>query len=286
MIPDIFQTQLVAVSASSAGLAKLNDGGRVMLPATVLEAISKLTMVFPLQFKITAFRQKPVYAAVLEFNAEMGTTVLPDWMFQQLQLRHNTPVKVETCNLGEGHIVKLQPHNKAFIQLQDPRLVLEKHLVNYPILFKGACIVIKYAGREFVIDVVDILDKRDRSVDAVLTARADAQATELKVEFDRPLDMPPSPTNEVTQVASPLAGSNVIVGDGSVQFTPFTYKPPSLTSPSTAVPPVETPPASPAFTPFAGGGRRLNDKPAPSHEPKQAMQEKLKAFEGQGRRLR
>lgn len=311
---DDYSTRLVAVSATSVGETRLNTGGRVLLPPTCLQEISHLSMVYPLQFRITAINQRRTYAAVLEFNAEMGTIVLPDWMYDQLQLRGGAPVKVETCCLEAGRLVKLQPHNKAFVMLQDPRLLLEQHLTNYPILSQGSIIVIHHAKRDFRIDVVEILDAHDRPAEAVLTARADAQATELKVEFERPLDMPPSPTNTAvtpTSAASP-SGSNVIgspSGHG-VQFSTLIYKPPTLTTPTTSAPEGVPPTqlqgdagtaesgadngsAATSFVPFAGAGRRLSEHPpvqaveAGKAQSLEALQrelreKRLKAFGGKG----
>ncbi|CCW70064.1 unnamed protein product [Phytomonas sp. Hart1] len=270
---DKYQAQFVAVSASSINEDRLNDGGRVLLPPVALQKISSLSMVYPLQFMITAHRQKPLFAAVLEFNAEMGSIVLPDWMFQQLKLRPGAMVRVETCNLEEGNLVKLQPHKKAFVMLQDPRRVLEMRINKYPILTKGSTIVIHYAKQDFLINVVDLLNPVGKPVEAVLTARADAGATELKVEFERPLDMPDSPTEASSSTAFPT-GNNVIgasQGNNVVQFKPFEYKPPSL-NPSSQAQQLE--PSSkqdanstakekgsgegnPTFVPFSGTGNAL-----------------------------
>lgn len=84
-------------------------------------------MVYPLQFRISAFfrgKLYVVYAAVLEFNAEIGVIVLPDWMFSHLNLREGCVVNIATCSLNGGSLVKLRPHKKAFVMLTDPRHVL------------------------------------------------------------------------------------------------------------------------------------------------------------------
>lgn len=287
---DVYQAQFVAKRASSVGDFKLNEGGRVLLPAMVLEDISSLSMVYPLQFKIQAHRQKPMFAGVLEFSAEIGTIVLPDWMHDQLKLASNAIVRVQTCNLGPGNLLRLQPHESAFVMLQDPRRVLEQRLVNYPVLTNGATIVIDYAQRSFKIDVVDILSAAGKSLEAVLTARADSQATELNVDFERPLDAPPSPVNkEAERTAASPTGSNIIGGSGGagIQFSPFAFKPPSITDGPDATgesaPSAERPPEEPAFVPFAGAGRSLGGQPAtatataaqpPSDEELQKIREK------------
>lgn len=275
---DTYRAILASMRASAANEPRLNEGGRILLPPSVLDDISRLSMVFPLQFKISTKHKKPriVYAAVLEFTAERGTVVLPDWMVDHLEIQTmKGVVTLETCNLGAANILKLQPHTQDFIALKDPRTVLEKQLINYPVLTKGASIVIRHAGRDFRILVADLLDPRQKSVDAVLSARADSRAMEVKVEFERPMDMPPESAQEeemqdiapyvptATQAGSPL--------QSAISFSPVNFRPPTISGgtssdggaqrgPGTASPTTEES-APPSFVPFGGGGRCLSGGP-------------------------
>lgn len=295
---DVYQTQLVARKASSVGEPKLNDGGRVLLPSMALQQISNLSVVYPLQFRIDAYRQRPVWAGVLEFSAETGTVVMPDWMFEQLELSGNAIVRLQTCSLGSGNLLKLRPHETAFVMLSDPRLVLEQRLVNYPVLTKGTTIVLHYARHSFKMDVVDILSAQGRSLDAVLTARADTEATELRVEFERPLDSPPTPTSDDDVAASSPTGANIIGGSpvgGGIQFTPFTFKPPTLLEGSAGsgdatapTAPASSETAEPSFVPFTGAGRTLSGgaaaspalvKPLTPEQQRELREKRLRAFE-------
>lgn len=259
----------VARSASSVYKPDLNDGGRVLLPYTVLEEVSRLRMVYPLQFKIT-FGSHTTYAAVLEFSANLGEVVMPDWMFEHLKLKESSLVSVMTCSLDAGSLVKLRPHKTEFVTLIDPRHVLEYRMVNYPVLPRGATILVCYAGNEYKIDVVDILNMQGKSVEAVLTVRADAQATELKVEFERPLDQPPSPreTDADTHTACSPVNENVISAKaGVVQISSYQYKPPTITPISSPVKENKPEDANEQksvepFAAFVGAGQRLSTESA------------------------
>lgn len=295
--PQVYEAKLMAFSASAAGQKQLNSGGRVLLPPTVLSALANMSVVYPLQFEIVSPQGQRVYAAVLEFGAEMGTVILPDWMFQTLKLQTRTPVHLQTCNLNVGSILKLRPHHKAFVMIQDPRSVLERRLNNYPVLTAGTTIVIQYANRDFLLDVDEILGPRGESLPGILTVRADGAAVELKVEFERPLDMPPSPREEKSlPVASPT-GSNVIGANtgGGIEFKPFDYKPPSLTTSRETTEPANSGTVqeitNPEQKPFSGTGRSLRETvdtlahqscPAASPPPSTAEDlrvKRLKAFQ-------
>ncbi|KAG5489081.1 hypothetical protein JIQ42_00703 [Leishmania sp. Namibia] len=188
-------------------------------------------MVYPLQFEIITPSKKRVYAAVLEFNAEAGSVVLPDWMFQHLGLSGTMVVKVQSCSLPPGSLVKLRPHQKALVMFENPRHLLELRLAQYPVLTKGTTIVISYVDREFQLDLVEIIDMKQEFVNGILTVRADGAPVELKVDFERPLDMPPSPPETPASKAASPTGANVIGASSptGVQFQPFNFRPPSLT---------------------------------------------------------
>ncbi|KAI5691703.1 Ubiquitin fusion degradation protein UFD1 [Leishmania braziliensis] len=230
-LPQSYETRLVAVSASSVNQQRINYGSRVLLPSSVLDDLCRMTMVYPLQFEIITPSKKRVYAAVLEFNAQAGSVVLPDWMFQHLGLRGTMVVKVQSCSLPPGSLVKLRPHQKALVMFENPRNLLELRLAQYPVLTKGTTIVISYVDREFQLDLVEIIDMKQQLVNGILTVRADGAPVMLKVDFERPLDMPPSPLETPISAAASPTGANVIGASTptGVQFQPFNFRPPSLT---------------------------------------------------------
>jgi ubiquitin fusion degradation protein 1 len=248
----------------------VDKGGRILLPTECLRQMATLNLVYPLQFEIRTFAGRSVFAGVLEFESQAGQAILPRWMFEQLQLTPGETVRIATVALPQGSLVKLRPHQRAFVEaISDPKSVLEAHLKHHPVLTRNSTIVLEYLGREFSIDVVETLDDKGKSVKAISTVNHQATTTELKVEFDRPKDMPESPVKPPAQsTAFPVApqqqGANVIGGQAGVQFTPLAFKPPTLLpsgSPSSSAP---AEPPKPTFVPFGGGGRSLAGRPPPT----------------------
>ncbi|CUF96407.1 ubiquitin fusion degradation protein, putative [Bodo saltans] len=253
----------------------IDSGGRILLPTECLRQMANLNLVYPLQFEIKTFAGRSVFAGVLEFESQAGQAILPRWMFEYLQLQPGETVRIGTVALPQGGLVKLRPHQRAFVEaISDPKSVLESHLKHHPVLTRNSTIVLEYLDREFSIDVVETLDTSGKSVKAISTVNHNVTTMELKVEFDRPKDMPDSPVKPPPQAtAFPVApqqqGANVIGGQAGVQFTPLAFKPPTLLpsgSPSSSAPPTAEPP-KPTFVPFGGGGRSLTGRTPAGNTP-------------------
>jgi ubiquitin fusion degradation protein 1 len=212
-------------------------------------------------------------------------------------------LRISTVSLEQGKLIKIRPRERSFIEISNPKRVLEDHLRDHHVLTKGSTIVIFYADIEFRIDIMDIIGRDGRSIDGVSTvnARNVERGTELQVEFMRPLDMPPSPPQDTLAPPAgnrtpPPQGANVIQGQQGVSFTPMVFQPPSLTPPTSAeAKPASQPVAS--FTAFAGSGRSLGGgrqppagAPAASSQPPAPAPSStggsFTAFGGQGRSLR
>ena len=51
--------------------------------------------------------------------------------------------------------MKIQPHKTAFIDLPDPKSILERELTNYATVFKGDTININDKGIDYLIDILE-----------------------------------------------------------------------------------------------------------------------------------
>lgn len=286
---DVYQIKLAASRGTPSEQERVHCGGRILLPPVCLNEIQSLRMVYPLQFKISTIGPKPkvVYAAMLEFTAERGTVIVPDWMADHLGFKKNTPVvTLETCSLSGANIIKLQPHTQDFIALADPRAVLERHLVDYPVLMSGASIVIRHAKHEFRLKITELVDSQKRQVPAVLSARADSKATEVKVEFERPMDMPEEEeaqdiapyVPQGTQAGSPISATSSAASP-AMSFSPINFQPPSIDGgqqqPTASNNENEEESASPSFVPFSGGGHTLAGGKAKPLTPEQIREARL-----------
>lgn len=178
-----------------------------------------------------------IHVVFTSLNAPPTTSLLLHQQMQEyLQLAPGSLVNIESATLPKGTFVKIRPQQKAFIEISDPKAVLEKQLRNFSCLSRGDTIIIAYNNKQFFIDIV-----------AVASASGDCEAvsiveTDVKVEFERPADMPPSPINPQTPSADEL----------------FKVKTPSQQPPTTTQPAKEEP--AKEVPKFTGVGRRLDGK--------------------------
>ena len=153
------------------------------------------------------------HCGVLEFVAEEGTCYLPYWLMQHLLLREGDIVKVSNTSLSKGTFVKLQPVSKDFLDVHNPRAVLENSLRHFATLTKGDNIVINYNNKKFEIEIVET-----KPTDAVSIIEAD-----IEVDFAPPKDyvepvkQPTPPASSSSEPATPAPvpeGPTVFAGSG------------------------------------------------------------------------
>ena len=65
-------------------------------------------------------------------------------MMDNLFLEEGAEIILRNVNLKKGTYLKFQPHETAFIDLADPKAILENNLINYATLFKGDTINIQH----------------------------------------------------------------------------------------------------------------------------------------------
>ena len=65
-------------------------------------------------------------------------------MMNNLLLEEGSEVILRNVTLKKGSFVVLQPHETAFINLSNPKAILEQELTNYACLMKGDTININY----------------------------------------------------------------------------------------------------------------------------------------------
>lgn len=60
---------------------ELNYGGKIILPASALEKLTRMHIEYPMMFELVNGRQGTMtHAGVLEFVAEEGKAYLPSWV--------------------------------------------------------------------------------------------------------------------------------------------------------------------------------------------------------------
>ncbi|WFD31102.1 ubiquitin fusion degradation protein [Malassezia sp. CBS 17886] len=115
--------------------------------------------------------QRHTHAGVVEFIADEGN------MMRMLQLDEGDPIHIQGCRLPKGQFVKLQPQTVDFLEISDPKAVLEQALRHYPTLTPGDIIEISYNCLTFEILIMEV--QPDAEGISILE-------TDLEVDFAAP----------------------------------------------------------------------------------------------------
>jgi ubiquitin fusion degradation protein 1 len=89
-------------------------------------------------------------------------------------------IKVRNVTLPRATFVKLQPHTTSFINIANPKAVLEVALRNFSCLTKDEVICIDYNDTKYYINVVEVQPSRYNAVSIV--------ETDVRLDFAPPLD--------------------------------------------------------------------------------------------------
>lgn len=123
---------------------------------------------------------------------------LPVWMMRMLTLQDGDPIHIQGTRLPKGKFVKLQPQTVDFLEISDPKAVLEQALRNYPTLTPGDIIEISYNCLTFEILIMEI----EPSAEGISIIE-----TDLEVDFAPPkgyVEPAPKPAAPQPTMASKL----------------------------------------------------------------------------------
>ena len=176
---NIFIRSFKVYSPAFIGKPEVNKGNKIILPTSALTELARLRISYPMTFMVSNPQMaKKSYGGVLEFSAEEGMCHLPVWMMENLFLEEGSEVILRNVTLNKGTFMKIQPHETKFIDLPDPKAILERELTNYACIFKGDTITIKHGGHDYQINIIDC-----KPNDQICVIEAD-----VNVDFDVPLD--------------------------------------------------------------------------------------------------
>lgn len=194
----------------------------------------------------------------------------------------------------QGTYVKLQPHTSDFLDISNPKAVLERTLRGYSCLTVGDAICLHYNGKRYFIDVVDA--KPGNAISVIETdCEVDFAPPHDYVEPPREAPMPDAPPGPSEAPAEEeAAGFAAFQGaayrvDGKAAEAP---RPPSTAGTASGS---GRPAAKPAGkVVFGAGGNRLLSKktdgaaaPAPvKEEEKKEEEPRFQAFSGKGYSLK
>ncbi|KAF5330880.1 hypothetical protein D9619_005453 [Psilocybe cf. subviscida] len=132
-------------------------GGKILMPQSSLARLTQLDLEGPWMFQLRnpANPAASTHAGVLEFIAEEGVVHLPYWMMKTLRLNEGDPIRITGAELPKGKLVKLQAQSTHFLEISDPKAVLESALRNFSALTQGDIIEISYNSIVFGLLVME-----------------------------------------------------------------------------------------------------------------------------------
>ncbi|GAV73364.1 UFD1 domain-containing protein [Cephalotus follicularis] len=208
---------------------QIESGDKIIMPPSALDRLASLHIDYPMLFELrNGATERVSHCGVLEFIAEEGMIYMPYWMMENLLLQEGDIVRVKNATLPKGTYVKLQPHTKDFLDISNPKAILETTLRNYSCLTTGDSIMVAYNNKKYYIDIIET--KPSNAISII--------ETDCEVDFAPPLDYK-EPEKPVSAAPSGKARQVEEV-------------------------PAET---EPKFCPFTGSARRLDGKPLQSKPP-------------------
>ncbi|URD76295.1 Ubiquitin fusion degradation protein [Musa troglodytarum] len=197
-------------------MPQLETGDKIIMPPSALDRLAALHIDYPMLFELhNVGTERVSHCGVLEFIAEEGMIYMPYWMMQNLLLQEGDIVHVKNATLPKGLYAKLQPHTQDFLDISNPKAILETTLRNYSCLTTGDSIMVTYNNKKYYIDIVET--KPSSAVSII--------ETDCEVDFAPPLDYR-EPKRQRTSVFTSKAPAQVQDAQDEAEdehrFTPFT----------------------------------------------------------------
>lgn len=120
---------------------------------------------------------RSTHCGVLEFTAEEGCVYIPFWMMQNLLIEEGSLLTVKNVSLPKATFVKLQPQSVDFLEISNPRAVLEHALRNFSCVTVGDVIQIPYNNKNYHFELKDVQPERAACI----------IETDCNVDFDAPV---------------------------------------------------------------------------------------------------
>uniref|UniRef100_A0A1A9WE07 Ubiquitin fusion degradation protein 1 homolog n=1 Tax=Glossina brevipalpis TaxID=37001 RepID=A0A1A9WE07_9MUSC len=156
----------------------VENGGKIIMPPSALDTLTRLNVEYPMLFKLINNKKgRHSHAGVLEFVADEGKCYLPYWMMDNLLLEEGDILTIESVSLPVAKFSKFQPHSTDFLDITNPKAVLENALRNFACLTTGDVIAIKYNKKVYELCVLET-----KPGNAVSIIECD-----MNVEFEAPV---------------------------------------------------------------------------------------------------
>jgi len=176
--PRRFEEQYHCYSVAYADKAHLEKGDKILLPPSAFDTLARLQVDYPMLFGLSSSTKGTMtHSGVLEFTAEEGSCYIPFWMMQNLLIEEGNVITVTNVSLPKASFVKLQPQHVDFLEISNPRAVLEHALRNFSCVTKGDVICVPYNSKNYHFELKEV-----KPQDAACIIE-----TDCNVDFDAPV---------------------------------------------------------------------------------------------------
>ena len=167
----------------------------------------------PFFFKIENIDMKyGQVCGVQEFSAPPGVVHLPYHIMESIGISEGQHVEIKLASPVKGTYIKIQPHTTSFINLSNPKALLEKVLSEkYPVVTEGHTIAIEYLKKVFYVDIVKtepapVIDILNVNLNVDFDKPFDYQQTQIK---EQNMDIKNNENNTLTHPKQIISENNV-----------------------------------------------------------------------------
>jgi len=192
-MPNSFDQEYHCFPGAFADKPELEDGDKILLPSSALDTLARLHVEYPMLFELTTPDGQKTHCSVLEFTAGEGTCYIPYWMMSNLRLGEGQIIRVRNVSLPKATFVKFQPQHVDFLDIHNPRAVLEYKLRSFSCVTIGDQLCISYNDKKYYLEVREVQPQ-----DAACIIEADVNVDfEAPVGYKEPQRAPAQPVKPV-----------------------------------------------------------------------------------------
>lgn len=205
-MPSRYDQQYQCYPVSFIGRDELEKGNKIILPPSALDHLARLNISYPMLFElVNPAMNRRTHCGVLEFIADEGTCHLPYWMMCNLLLQEGDIIRITNTSLPKGSFVKLQPISKDFLDIHNPRAVLENMLRNFATLTVGDSICLEYNNKKYEIEIVEA---KPASAISIIEADVNVDFAPPKDYQEPPREVPRPADFDLPAQAAPVAADS------------------------------------------------------------------------------
>lgn len=156
-MPSRFDEQYHCYSLAHFDKAQYEGGDKIFLPQSALDTIARLQVDWPILLRL----QSPdhgtmTHCGVCEFTAPEGCCYIPYWMMQNLLIEEGSVISISNVSLPKATFVKLQWQHEDFLEITNPKAVLEHALRSFSCVTKGAAIQLPFNNKNYHFEVKEV----------------------------------------------------------------------------------------------------------------------------------